>query len=166
MTITLAFEEFAGTADDEAPVAEQVARLLGTDHLTVSLSRKEVDKLLIDFLDTMDQPTTDGLNTFLVSYVAAKHGIKVALSGLGGDELFAGYPSFDQVPKLVSWGRFAASQSIAIQVQKLLRLVGPGWLPPKAAGLLSHSNSLARAYLLRRSLHLEDDSTSCLMREH
>lgn len=157
VTVTLAFTEFAGSEDDEAPVAEQVARLLGADHVTVRLGRDEFDALLSDFLDCMDQPTTDGLNTYLVSYAAAKQGLKVALSGLGGDELFGGYPSFDQLPKLLRWGRLVVSPTIANWVQKLLRLTAPKWLPPKVAGLPSHSDTLARAYLLRRALHLEDE---------
>ncbi len=157
LTVTLAFEEFAGTRDDEAPVAEHVARLLGADHVTVRLGRDEFDALVNDFLDSMDQPTTDGLNTYLVSYAAAKRGLKVALSGLGGDELFGGYPSFQQVPKLVRWGRFAGPPAIAAWTQKLLRLTAPKRLAPKLAGLLSHSDTLARAYLLRRALYLEDE---------
>jgi asparagine synthase (glutamine-hydrolysing) len=157
VTVTLAFKEFAGSPDDEAPVAERVARLLGTDHVTVRLGRDEFDALLAEFLDSMDQPTTDGLNTYLVSYAAAKQGLKVALSGLGGDELFGGYPSFDQVPKLLNWGRFAVTRPMAARLQKFLRMVAPKWLPPKAAGVLSHSDTLAHAYLLRRALHLEDE---------
>lgn len=156
-SVTLAFEEFAGSADDEAPVAEQVAALLGTEHVTVRLGRDQFDELLSDFLDSMDQPTTDGFNTYLISYAAAKQGLKVVLSGLGGDELFGGYPSFTQLPQLLGWGRMAASRTVTKAVQKALRAVAPASFPPKLAGLLSHSDNLARAYLLRRSLYLEDE---------
>ena len=48
----------------------------------------------------MDQPTVDGINTYMISQAAKNIGIKVALSGLGGDELFAGYNSFSLVPRL------------------------------------------------------------------
>jgi len=58
----------------------------------------EEDRLL----DAMDQPSIDGINCWLVSKAAAKQGLKVALSGLGGDELFGSYPSFEQIPALVS----------------------------------------------------------------
>jgi asparagine synthase (glutamine-hydrolysing) len=50
----------------------------------------------------MDQPTTDGVNTYFVSLAAQQAGLKAALSGLGGDELFGGYPSFSEIPRLVN----------------------------------------------------------------
>ena len=99
-TVTLAFDEYVGTDMDEAPLAEEAARLLGSEHTTVRIRRGEFEALLDDFLDSMDQPTIDGLNTYLVSHAAAKLGLKVVLSGLGGDELFGGYPSFRDVPEL------------------------------------------------------------------
>ena len=48
----------------------------------------------------MDQPSIDGVNTWFVAKAAAENGLKVVLSGLGGDELFASYPSFEQVPRM------------------------------------------------------------------
>ena len=104
-TVTLAFEEYAGTPDDEAPLAEAAAKLLRSDHVTVRIGRREFEALVDDFLECMDQPTIDGLNTYLISRAAAQQGLKVALSGLGGDELFGGYPSFRQIPQLLKWGR-------------------------------------------------------------
>ena len=82
-TITLAFDEYAGTADDEAPIAEAAARHLGSDHVTTRIGREEFVDLLDRFIQAMDQPTIDGLNTYLVSRCAAVQGLKVALSGLG-----------------------------------------------------------------------------------
>src|SRR3989442_1569517 len=80
-------------------------KILGSDHVTVRIRRSEFEELLDDFLKCMDQPTIDGLNTYLVSRAGAMQGLKVALSGVGGDELFGGYPSFGQIPKLLTWGR-------------------------------------------------------------
>ena len=106
----------------------------------------------------MDQPTIDGLNTYLVSYAAAKLGLKVALSGLGGDELFGGYPSFRDVPQLAQWGRRLSSlQPFGNAVQRALRTIALPGMPPKLPGLFTHSASLAKAYLLRRALYLEDE---------
>jgi asparagine synthase (glutamine-hydrolysing) len=157
-SITLAFDEYAGTDDDEAPLAEASARALGCEHTTYRIGRSEFESLIDDFFDCMDQPTIDGLNTYLVSYAAAKLGLKVALSGLGGDELFGGYPSFRDVPRLAQWGRRLSSvQPFGSTVQRALRMIALPGTPPKLPGLFTHSNSLATAYLLRRALYLEDE---------
>jgi asparagine synthase (glutamine-hydrolysing) len=156
--VTLAFDEYAGTRDDEAPLAESVAKILGTGHRTVRISRDTFAELLHDFLDCMDQPTTDGLNTYLVSYAAKKQGLKVALSGLGGDELLGGYPSFRQIPRLVKWGRhLPSSKALARHLRNALRSLGLKRVSPKLVGLLSHSRDIPNAYFLRRALHLEEE---------
>jgi asparagine synthase (glutamine-hydrolysing) len=162
-TVTLAFDEYAGAPDDEAPIAEAAARILRSDHVTVRVGRGEFEELLDDFFESMDQPTIDGLNTYLISRAAASQGLKVALSGLGGDELFGGYPSFWQIPKLLKWGRcIPFSKSAGPVVEAILRTVLLRGLPPKTAGLLSHSGDIASSYLLRRALHLENELDSLL----
>jgi asparagine synthase (glutamine-hydrolysing) len=159
-TVTLAFDEYAGTPDDEAPLAEATAKSLGSDHVTVRIGRGEFERLIDDFLTSMDQPTIDGLNTYLVSRAAARQGLKVALSGVGGDELFGGYPSFSEIPKLLKWGRFVPSLGGA--VQSFLRAMAVPGIPPKAPGLLFYSGDVASAYLLRRALYLEDELDALL----
>jgi asparagine synthase (glutamine-hydrolysing) len=162
-TVTLAFEEYAGTHNDEAPLAEAAAKVLGSDHFTVRIGRDEFEGLVDDFLLSMDQPTIDGLNTYLISHAASTQGLKVALSGLGGDELFGGYPSFRQIPELLKWGqRVSFAKPLASSVQALIRTMPLPGIPRKAAGLLSHSGDLASAYLLRRVMHLEDELDSLL----
>jgi asparagine synthase (glutamine-hydrolysing) len=157
-TMTLAFDEYAGTAMDEAPLAEEAARILGSDHTTVRIGRSGFEALLDDFLAVMDQPSIDGLNTYLISHAAAGLGLKVVLSGLGGDELFGGYPSFRGVPQLVRWGRrLSWLQPLGDVVERTLRAIALPGLPPKAAGIISHSSDLTKAYLLRRALYLEDE---------
>ncbi len=148
-TVTLAFDEYAGTPHDEAPLAEASARALNSDHATVRIDREQFSGLVDDFIRQMDQPTIDGLNSYLVSHAAASRGLKVALSGLGGDELFGGYPSFRQLPGMVRWGRrIPARAALGCALQSVLRVLPVAH--PKAAGLLSHAGDVGTAFLLRR----------------
>ena len=88
-TYTLRFPDVAGT--DEATEAEEAARRFGCHHTTVEVTGREVADILPRFAGDMDQPSNDGLNTWLVSRAAA-HDVKAVLSGVGGDEWFSGYP--------------------------------------------------------------------------
>jgi hypothetical protein len=101
-TLTLAFAEYVGSANDESPLAEQLAAQFGTRHATVMVRKADFMEQREQLLAAMDQPSIDGVNTWFVSQAAASQGIKVALSGLGGDELFASYPSFADLPPSIS----------------------------------------------------------------
>ena len=159
--VTLAFDEYAGTENDEAPLAKAAAQSIECEHTVYRVGRSEFETLVDDFFDCMDQPTIDGLNTYLVSYAAAKLGLKVALSGLGGDELFGGYPSFRDIPRLARWA-WLSKPPIGKAIQCALRAIALPGMPPKLPGLFTHSRSLATAYLLRRSLYLEDELDALL----
>jgi asparagine synthase (glutamine-hydrolysing) len=89
------------TALDESGVARRTAAHFGTRHHELRLTETEGMRQFHEFIQHIDQPSIDGFNTFTVSRFAREQGLKVVLSGLGGDELFAGYPSFTQVPRLV-----------------------------------------------------------------
>jgi asparagine synthase (glutamine-hydrolysing) len=155
--ITLAFSEFSGTAEDEAPLAAQVAKRYGAKHIVRRVSQQEFRNDLPSILQAMDQPSIDGVNTWFVSKAAREAGLKVAISGLGGDELLAGYPSFVDVPR---WHRRFGPLAAVPGVGRLARLVLTNMTPgfararPKALSMLEHANSWAGAYLLRRGLHL------------
>ncbi len=155
-TVTLAFDEFRGTEKDEAPCAEATARALGAAHQTIRLSRDEVLGEMDAFFSAMDQPTTDGLNTFLVSGAAKNAGLTAALSGLGGDELFGGYPSFSQIPKMLALGaRMPARARIGAWCEGLAAPLATVFgFNPKYASVINHSGDLESAYFLRRCLHL------------
>lgn len=87
---------------DEAPFSRAVAERFNTEHSEIRLSEDRLIEILPDAIAAIDQPTMDGINTFVVSQAVKNAGITVALSGLGGDELFAGYPSFRRAIRLGS----------------------------------------------------------------
>ena len=101
-TMTLGFLEYAGTHDDEVPIAEEIAKTFRTRHHSLITSRQDFENEREQILRAMDQPSIDGVNTWFVARVAARMKLKSALSGIGGDELFASYPGFRQVPMLVN----------------------------------------------------------------
>jgi asparagine synthase (glutamine-hydrolysing) len=156
-TVTLAFKEYSGTSADEAPLAELAAKALKSEHVTVRVSRDDFDSHVDSFFASMDQPSIDGLNTYLVSYAAATQGLKVALSGLGGDEFFAGYPSFHQIPRLVAAARRVPARYQLGKLALALRRSIPRSISPKLAALIDYASDIGSAYLLRRSLYLIEE---------
>jgi asparagine synthase (glutamine-hydrolysing) len=96
-TFSIGFEEEDFSEADEAEVT---AHHIGAVHHTRILTGDEVARDLEGIMASHDQPTGDGINTYYASQTAQAGGVKVALSGLGGDELFGGYPSFRTVPQL------------------------------------------------------------------
>ena len=150
-TFTLAFEEFRGSTGDEAPLAERFARELGTLHRTRVVTREEFRSDLPAFFSAMDQPTIDGVNTWFISKAVHESGVKVALSGVGGDELFGGYPSFRRVPRIaqIAHSPFA---SLAPLVSR----------HPKAALIGQMGRTYPGAYLLQRGLYLPNELASVL----
>jgi asparagine synthase (glutamine-hydrolysing) len=92
---------------DENPVAEETAKIFGTNHRNIVLGDDEISRQASSWFGRIDQPSIDGLNTFVVSWAVRQQGIKVALSGLGGDEIFGGYKTFRQVPRLLPWMKMA-----------------------------------------------------------
>lgn len=92
-TFSIVFED---KAFDESEYARLVANKYQTSHTELLLDPQEILRILPDYIQKTDHPTLDGINTFIVSKLVAQTGIKVALSGVGGDELFAGYPGFQR----------------------------------------------------------------------
>lgn len=155
--VTLRFQEFEGLAQDEAPLAAEVAALYGARHIVRTVDRAEFERDLPAIMDAMDLPTVDGINTWFVAKAAHEAGIKVALSGLGADECFGGYPSFTDVPRSVRWlrpvswlpglgavARWVLSTAIAAGLR----------LHPKTPGVLQYGGTWAGAYLLRRGIYM------------
>jgi asparagine synthase (glutamine-hydrolysing) len=154
-TLTLGFREYEGSSEDEVPTAEEVARIFRTDHRTLRVIGRDFAVERERLLTAMDQPTTDGPNAYFVSKAAHEIGLKVALCGLGGDELFGGYPSYSQVPSVA---RALRPLRFLRGMGRALRKVSAPLLgrltSPKYAGLLEYGTSLEDAYLLRRALYM------------
>ena len=168
-TVTLRFEEYAGTSKDEAPLAEVVARQYGTMHTTSTLTRQAFIDALPRALDAMDQPSIDGLNSYFVCKAAAELGWKVALSGTGGDELFGGYSTFRTIPSVVrNLSVFRHVPALAEFFERAHNVVIPKNNPrfsPKTALLPKYGHSYEGAYLVKRGLYLPDELPELLGRE-
>ncbi len=156
--ITIGFDEFVGQHGDEVPVAAAIAAHYGLPHFVRRLSRAEFEQDIPHILDAMDQPSIDGVNTWFASKAAAERGYKVVLSGVGGDELFCGYPSFRQIPHTASIGKMIT----AIPGARALMGAPCAYLAkrlskPKLAALPTYMDSLEGAYFLRRCLFLPEE---------
>jgi asparagine synthase (glutamine-hydrolysing) len=158
-TFSIGFEE-----DDfsEANEAEASARHFGAVHHTRILTGDEVARDLDKFLSACDQPTGDGVNTYYVSQTAQEGGVKVALSGLGGDELFGGYPSFRTLPSLArrlpAWRRLPGP--IRSVVARCLQAMGTRGR--KLSDLLVHARDAHELAALQRRVFSEANRNSML----
>ncbi|HEY2140413.1 MAG TPA: asparagine synthase (glutamine-hydrolyzing) [Chthoniobacterales bacterium] len=129
---------------DETAIAQEIADRYGTDHHRIQLSEEEVIGSVTEAVGRLDLPSVDAINTYIVSRAVAGHGVKVALSGLGGDELFGGYPSFRDVPRL---------QLVAALPSFLRRIAGlAGNLGKRLADLPRTGDAAELAHWRRRFL--------------
>jgi asparagine synthase (glutamine-hydrolysing) len=149
---------FPGTAFDEAPAARVITQHCGTKHTEVPLDGEAVVKRLDEAIAALDQPTMDAVNTYFVSWAARKVGLKVALSGLGGDELFAGYQTFADTPRMARLIRTAwFVPAVARKLTKLLvaALAGSRGSPDagrKAVAAWVSPDALPHPYFFTRTL--------------
>ncbi|MES2606905.1 MAG: asparagine synthase (glutamine-hydrolyzing) [Pseudomonadota bacterium] len=167
-TATLGFREYQGTAADEVPLAAEVARHYGVEHRVRMIDEAEFQQDLPAILAAMDQPSIDGINSWFVSKAAHEAGLKVAVSGVGGDELFGGYPSFRELPRWVRrlWLP-AAIPGLGVVTEQLHAAFAPlfSGVNPKAGGMLRYGGSYAGAWLLKRGLFMPKDLPALLGEE-
>ena len=151
-TFSLVFreEEF-----NEGQYSREVARRFGTEHLEIPVSQQDTLAVLPEALCAMDQPTIDGINTYLVSAKTRAAGVKVALTGLGADEMFAGYSNFRRVPKMEIFSkRFGRLPRLARRPlsASLALFGGKGDRGRKLADLATSHDSIVHPYFLVRML--------------
>jgi asparagine synthase (glutamine-hydrolysing) len=163
--VTIGFKEFAGSKIDEVPLARVVADTYGALHTVDVVNGSDFASWLPTMLSDMDQPSIDGLNSWLVARAAANQGLKVALSGLGGDEFLGGYSSFATVPTWYHRLRAVASLPVLGRASRHLLTPVPSPYRPKAASMLEYGDSLARAWFLRRCVQAPSEIQSILGRE-
>jgi asparagine synthase (glutamine-hydrolysing) len=160
-TFTLAFEE---REFNEGPTARRIATAIGTQHHEVVLTEGRFVENLEAALDSLDQPTFDGLNAYYMSHAIRSAGFTVALSGTGGDELFGGYTSYRDLPVLQRWSRCAAWVPRGLQVAAATLATWPlrrsgGAVPPqtrwaKLPEMVRHGDDLLALYQLAYALFL------------
>ena len=149
-TYSISFDE---AEFNEGDVAARTAKHFHTDHCDWRMTAADGRNLFAQFLDSLDQPSNDGFNTYCVSKLAHDRGAKVVLSGLGGDEIFGGYQSFHAIPQLLKWHRrFAATpwlqQVSGIATERLARQIR--W--QRAGTYLQSNGGLASAYWTMRGI--------------
>jgi asparagine synthase (glutamine-hydrolysing) len=154
-TFTVAFPE---SEFSEAAIARRTAQSFGTTHSEVMLSGDDMLGRLGEAIGALDLPTMDGINTYFVSASAREAGLKVALSGLGGDEVFGGYNSFRRTPqyqRLATVGNRVPAGMRSAMATAITEAGGrfmPGDAARKVAALWKDSGSLPDPYYFGRML--------------
>jgi len=162
-TFTLAFEE---PEYNEGPIARRIAEGIGTSHREVVLTERQVVSQLDKALDSLDQPTFDGLNSYYMSHAVREAGFTVALVGTGGDELFGGYTSFRDLPRLQRWSQRlrwvprgavqAGARLLASTLQRTNGAVRPQTRWAKLPDMVRRGDDLIGLYQLAYALFLPD----------
>jgi asparagine synthase (glutamine-hydrolysing) len=162
-TFTLAFEE---QTLNEGPAARRIAEAIGTQHREVLLTESDFVGGLEGALDSLDQPTFDGLNSYYMSRAIRQAGFTVALVGTGGDELFGGYPTFRDLPLLQRYNRrlswlprsvlVPAAKAFATAMQPSRAAVPPQTRWAKLPDMVRRGNDLLGLYQLSYALFLPD----------
>ncbi len=146
---------FTEQAFDESAHAALVAKTFQTEHTHVPLSGGDLLAQLPAALKAMDQPTGDAVNTYVVSGAVRERGITVALSGLGGDELFGGYPSFSRLARVADLGRiwgWSPDLIRSLAASALKAVGGSSVAVSKTAALVASDGRISSMFPLMRQV--------------
>jgi asparagine synthase (glutamine-hydrolysing) len=161
-TFSIVFRE----ADySEAEYSRLVAQKFGTEHQEILISQRDALDAIPGALQAMDQPTIDGLNTYLISRQTRAAGIKVALSGLGGDELFAGYSTFHSVPQMERFASFwkHIPHAACVPLAGAFEALAPSSDQNRKLAALARGNgNLLHPYFLSRQLFSDAQSQALI----
>ena len=144
---------------NENYLAKKTAAINNLKHSLETVSLDQINKLLNDFFINMDLPTNDGLNTYLISNFAKLNNSKVLISGIGGDELFSGYPSFKRIPvinKIFDKLPYFKSLNNLFKNQ-LYDYLKKFKLNTKYSNLYAHGKNLEKTFFWQRSLFIENE---------
>lgn len=164
-TMTLRFEEYRGRVNDEAPLAHVVASRYGVRHTIQELSRDEFLRAMPCVFEAMDQPSVDGPNSYFISKAAHEMGLKVAMSGAGGDELFGGYTSFRDIPR---WMPFTSLLARIPRFGDVVHAINSAMarrsrhISPKMGEIVRYGASYAGAYFVKRGRFLTSELPAIL----
>ena len=156
-TFTLAFEE---EKYNEGEIARQIAAAIGTRHHELVLTEHRFTNGLEAALESLDQPTFDGINSYYMSHAVREAGLKVALVGTGGDELFGGYATFRDLPPLQATARIpqslrtAAGELVAAMMQWRRGPMPPQTRWAKLPDMLHRAQDLIALYQMAYALFL------------
>jgi len=154
-TFTLIFPEGKFS---EGEIARRTAQKFGTEHREIELSGEEMLARMDEAIASFDSPSMDGINTFFVSWAARQAGLKVALSGLGSDEIFGGYSTFRTAPRLARLAKIALAtpaglrQALAPAIDFLGGRIIHGDAGRKLAAAWAGPDSLPDSYFFTRAL--------------
>lgn len=150
---------------DEGPIARRTAEHFGATHHEWKLTPEIAFELLPEFTQAIDQPSIDGFNVFCVSKFARREGLKVVLSGLGGDEMFGSYPSFSVIPNMLRWHRRITTLPLLGQVAgKLLSVCSSNHRIRRLGHFLCANGTSQNAYKAMRGTFTENDAAKLLAR--
>jgi asparagine synthase (glutamine-hydrolysing) len=154
-TFSVVFEE---SDYSEAQYSRSISARFGTDHHEIVISSHAVMTSLPKIISAMDQPTVDGVNTFIISRETRRMGYKVALSGLGADEIFAGYETFKTVPRMerFAWCAGTVSPTLRHMAASIMRIAisKRSRRAEKLAVLIEGNGGIPHPYALARMLFM------------
>jgi|688.fasta_scaffold43807_3 asparagine synthase (glutamine-hydrolysing) len=154
--ININFEDYKNTKDYEGNIPILLTNINGNELLSKSYNKFEVKKIYEKFLLNMDQPTTDGLNTFLASDFASKNNIKIVLSGLGADEILNGYSFYEYIINFKKFKVLYKNINKLLSQKRILDYLKKNQKFLKFNYLLNNSDNLKEFYINFRKINYEN----------